>query len=601
MAAVRTLQAFFLFALVALLIPLSEASHKVFADLQSLDAVEATQVDDKLRTGFHFQPPKHWINDPNGVMQYKGVYHLFYQYNPKSAVWGNIVWAHAVSKDLVNWEILEPAIYPTAPFDENGCWSGSATILPDGKPVIMYTGIDADGRQVQNVAYPKDLSDPYLREWVKPEYNPVIAPDAGVNATAFRDPTTAWRGPDGVWRLVIGTKDNHRGIAALYRSRDFVHWAPAQRALHTGDTGMWECPDFYPVTDGDGNTRHVLKVSLDLTRYEYYTFGEYDHGADTYAPDATLADGDGGLRYDYGDFYASKTFLDTGKNRRVLWGWANESDSVADDVRKGWAGVQAIPRKLWLAPDGKQLMQWPVAEIESLRGSNHVNVTDKMVNGNSGRAVNYFEVKGLATAAQADVEATFQVMDLDKAEVFDDAAWRGADAQTVCAAKGADGKGGVGPFGLWVLASDDLKERTAVFFRVFKRDDGKKHVVLMCNDPSRSSYGEGLYKPTFAGFVDVDIAANGKIPLRTLIDHSVVESFGGHGKTAILSRVYPTKAIGDKARLFVFNNGESDVKVTNLNAYDMGSAKIITETKIGSDYPAQSDTKTAQRNRKIDI
>ncbi|XP_066164609.1 beta-fructofuranosidase, insoluble isoenzyme 3 [Oryza sativa Japonica Group] len=327
--------------------------------------------------------------------------------------------------------------------------------------------------------------------------------------------------------------------------------------------------------------KHVLEVSLDLKRYEYYTFGEYDHAADAYVPDAALADGDDGLRYDYGNFYASKTFLDTARHRRVLWGWANESDSAADDVRKGWAGVQAIPRKVWLAPDGKQLMQWPVAEIESLRG-NHVNVTDKLVRGGGGG--NYFEVSGLATPAQADVEATFQVMDLDKAEPFDPA-WRGADAQAVCAARGADARGGVGPFGLWVLASDELKERTAVFFSVFKRDDadvarvdgGKKHVVLTCNDPSRSSYAEQLYKPTYAGFVDVDIAPTGKISLRTLIDHSVVESFGGHGKTAILARVYPTKAVGDKARLFVFNNGESDVKVTNLNAYDMGSAKITTD------------------------
>ncbi|KQK13342.2 beta-fructofuranosidase, insoluble isoenzyme 3 [Brachypodium distachyon] len=564
----RTWVVFLLLALLSPSWPVAEASHHVSPDLQSLDAGLAA---DALRTGYHFQPPMHWINDPNGVMYYKGVYHLFYQYNPKAAVWGNIVWAHAVSTDLVNWVMLEPAIYPTAPFDVNGCWSGSATVLPDGRPAIMYTGIDGDGRQVQNVAYPKDLSDPYLREWVKPDYNPVIPPGSGVNATAFRDPTTAWLGPDGLWRLVVGTKDNHRGLAVLYRSRDFQSWAPAEGGpLHHGDTGMWECPDFYPVGDG-AQTKHVLKVSLDLTRFEYYTFGSYDHANDTYVPDAALADGERGLRYDYGNFYASKTFLDTAnKPRRVLWGWANESDSTADDVRKGWAGVQAIPRKLWLAPDGKQLMQWPVAEVESLRG-NHVNITDRLVEAGS-----YFEVQGLMIPAQADVEVSFAVVGgLDKAEPFDPA-WRGADAQTVCAARGADAEGGVGPFGLWVLASDQLKERTAVFFRVFN-DDGK-HVVLMCNDPSRSSYADHLYKPTFAGFIDVDLAkTGGKIPLRTLIDHSMVESFGGHGKMSILSRVYPTQAVGDKARLYVFNNGETDVKVTHLNAYDMRSAKISTE------------------------
>ncbi|KAL6843526.1 hypothetical protein ACP4OV_026588 [Aristida adscensionis] len=565
--------------LLALLLSSSSSCRAEEAEAPQQVAADAGHAaGDTLRTGYHFQPPEHWINDPNGVMYYKGVYHLFYQYNPKGAVWGNIVWAHAVSRDLVNWLMLPPAIYPTAPFDANGCWSGSATVLPDGTPAIMYTGIDDRGRQVQNVAYPKDPSDPYLTEWVKPEYNPVIAPGPGVNATAFRDPTTAWQGPDGLWRLVVGTRDNHRGIAALYRSRDFRRWAPAPRALHSGDTGMWECPDFYPITSpgaggAGGATKHVLKVSLDLTRFEYYTFGEYDHATETYAPDAALADGNGGLRYDYGNFYASKTFLDTAKGRRVLWGWANESDSAADDVRKGWAGVHAVPRTVSLAPDGRQLVQWPVAEIESLRGG-HVNVTGRLVRGGE-----HFEVAGLASPAQADVEAAFEVVDLDKAEPFDPA-WRGADAQTVCAARGADAMGGVGPFGLWVLASDGLRERTAVFFRVFKPacGGGGKHVVLMCNDPSMSSLAGGLYKPTFAGFVDVDIAkTGGKIPLRTLIDHSVVESFGGDGRTCILSRVYPTMAVGDKARLYVFNNGESDVKVTHLNAYDMRSAKITTD------------------------
>ncbi|XP_044367417.1 beta-fructofuranosidase, insoluble isoenzyme 3-like [Triticum aestivum] len=139
-------------------------------------------------------------------------------------------------------------------------------------------------------------------------------------------------------------------------------------------------------------------------------------------------------------------------------------------------------------------------------------------------------------------------------------------------------QGRLGPFGLWVLASDELKERVAVFFRVFKDGDAGKHIVLMCNDPSRSSYADHLYKPSFAGFIDIDILeTGGKIPLRTLIDHSMVESFGGHIRMSILSRVYPMQAVSNKARLYVFNHGESDIKVTHLNAYDMRSAKISTD------------------------
>ncbi|KQJ82525.1 hypothetical protein BRADI_5g09430v3 [Brachypodium distachyon] len=562
------------------------SSHIVYPELQSL---EAKEVDKELRTGYHFQPPKHWINGP---MYYKGLYHLFYQYNPKGAVWGNIVWAHSVSTDLIDWVGLEPGIYPSKPFDVNGCWSGSATVLPSGVPVIMYTGIDPDERQVQNVAYPANLSDPFLREWVKPNYNPIINPDQGINASAFRDPTTAWFGPDGHWRLVVGSKENMRGIAVLYRSRDFKKWIKAHHSLHAGLTGMWECPDFYPVAvAGMGSRSHrngmdtaelhdaavakevkyVLKVSLDLTRYEYYTVGTYDHAKDRYTPDPNFPDNDYGLRYDYGDFYASKSFFDPAKKRRVLWGWANESDTVPDDRHKGWAGIQAIPRKIFLSRSGRQLIQWPVEEVKSLRAK-HVNVSNKAV-----KSGDYFEVTGFKSV-QSDVEAAFAIKDLDKAETFDPA-WR-TNAQGLCHKLNSHVKGGVGPFGLWLLASGDLKERTAVFFRVFKTNDTAEHVVLMCNDPTRSSYESQIYRPTFAGFVNVDIAKNKRIALRTLIDHSVVESFGAGGKTCILTRVYPRKAIGDDAHLFVFNNGESDIKVTNLRAWEMKTPKMNAPEKI---------------------
>ena len=141
-------------------------------------------------------------------------------------------------------------------------------------------------------------------------------------------------------------------MAHLYRSKDFKNWIKAKHPLHSvPHTGMWECPDFYPVllsgsktgldTSAMGqNIKHVFKVSLDLTRYEYYTIGTYLPEKDRYVPDNTSIDGWAGLRYDYGNFYASKTFYDPLKMRRILWGWANESDTRDDDVAKGWAGIQ---------------------------------------------------------------------------------------------------------------------------------------------------------------------------------------------------------------------------------------------------------------------
>ncbi|KAL3536090.1 hypothetical protein ACH5RR_004551 [Cinchona calisaya] len=508
-------------------------------------------------------------------MYYNGVYHLLYQYNPKGAVWGNIVWAHSVSTDLINWIALEPAIFPSKVFDQYGCWSGSATVLPGNKPVILYTGIiDKNNTQVQNYAVPANLSDPYLREWVKPDDNPLIVATAGVNKTAFRDPTTAWLGPDGHYRILVGGRRKNRGVAFLYRSKDFKKWAKAKHAIHTSaGTGNWECPDFFPVTKQGTNgldtsvlgqnVKHVMKVSLDATRFEYYTLGQYYPQFDVYVPDNTSADNWKGLRYDYGNFYASKSFFDPSKNRRILWGWANESDSTDDDVKKGWAGIQLIPRTITLDPNGRQLLQWPVQELNTLRGNN-VHLNKQLLK--SGDLV---EVTGI-TPAQADVEVTFSFPSLDKAEPFDPS-WRNLDAQDVCSKRGSFVEGGLGPFGLATLASADLKEYTPVFFRIFK--DADKHVVLMCSDATTSSLKDKLYTPSFAGFVDVDLTDK-KLSLRSLIDHSVVESFGAGGKTCISSRVYPTIAVSDEAHLYAFNNGTETVTIETLDAWSMNIAKM---------------------------
>jgi beta-fructofuranosidase len=219
---------------------------------------------------------------------------------------------------------------------------------------------------------------------------------------------------------------------------------------------------------------------------------------------------------------------------------------------------------VWLDPSGKQLLQWPIEEVERLRGKWPVILKDRVV-----KPGEHVEVTGLQTA-QADVEVSFEVGSLEAAERLDPA--MAYDAQRLCSARGADARGGVGPFGLWVLASAGLEEKTAVFFRVFRpaaRGGGAgKPVVLMCTDPTKSSRNPNMYQPTFAGFVDTDIT-NGKISLRSLIDRSVVESFGAGGKACILSRVYPSLAIGKNARLYVFNNGKAEIKVSQLTAWEM--------------------------------
>ncbi|XP_039171226.1 beta-fructofuranosidase, insoluble isoenzyme CWINV1-like isoform X1 [Eucalyptus grandis] len=514
------------------------------------------------------------FSDPNGPMIYKGIYHLFYQYNPQGPVPGHKVWAHSTSTDLVNWTPQVPAIVRSQVYDINGCWSGSVTFLPGHRPAILYTGVNLQHQQGQNLAVPKNLSDPYLIEWVKSPLNPLMASTAanGINASSFRDPTTAWVGRDGRWRVIIGSKRDRMGMALLYRSKDFVHWTQAQRPLHSAEnTGMWECPDFFPIsaqvpvgldTSSNGpNVKHVLKVSLDDTKHDHYTIGTYNSSTDKYVPDEGSVESDSGLRYDYGKFYASKTFFDSKNNRRILWAWINESSSVDDDIKKGWSGVQAIPRTLWLDKSGKQLVQWPIVEIEKPR-TNQVDLPNKLIKGGT-----VLEVSGI-TAAQADVVVSFKVKELERADSLDPT-W--TDPQMLCSRKGALVKGSLGPFGLLVMASKGLQEYTAVFFRIFKGQN--KYVVLMCSDQSRSSLNHSNDKTTYGAFLDVDPLQE-KLSLRTLIDHSIVESFGGGGKSCITARVYPLLAVEDGTHLHIFNNGNQSVGVPKLSAWSMKKARI---------------------------
>ncbi|XP_076927757.1 beta-fructofuranosidase, insoluble isoenzyme CWINV3-like isoform X2 [Bidens hawaiensis] len=547
------------------------------------ESVLASSPEQPHRTAFHFQPPKNWMNDPNGPMYYNGVYHLFYQENPFGPLFSNqMYWGHSVSLDLINWTPLELAIAPTQPFDINSCWSGSATILPGNKPVILYTGIDSEYRQVQNLVVPKNLSDPYLREWVKYTGNPIINLPEGIQPYDFRDPTTAWLAEDGKWRIIVGSQKDKKGIALLYQSEDFVNWSKHESPLHeVVGTGIWECPDFFPVsvdsTNGvdtsvkenyaaNARVKHVLKVGLFDYHKDYYLIGNYSPEKENYVPQNELTLGT--LRYDYGKYYASKSFFDPVKNRRILMAWVNESDSVEDDIAKGWSGLQAFPRSIWLDQNQKQLVQWPIEEIEMLHENEASFQNENLEDGS------LHEILGI-TAWQVDVTISFKLSNLEEAEKLNPS---GIDPQLICSKMDASKKGKFGPFGLLALASHDLTEQTAVFFRVFQNNG--QYVVLMCSDQSRSSKRNGLDKTTYGAFADIDPQQD-EISLRTLIDQSIIESFGGGGKTCITSRVYPTLAIGDDARLFAFNNGTQSVVISELRAWSVKKARINVEETIG--------------------
>ncbi|KAJ0715954.1 putative glycosidase [Helianthus annuus] len=553
-----------------------EVNGRNLKDIISRVSIPAHKYEQPYRTGYHFQPPSNWMNGP---LLYKGVYHIFYQYNPYAATFGTIVWGHAVSYDLVNWIHLDPAIYPSHEADINSCWSGSATILPGNVPVMLYTGSDSQSRQVQDLAWPKNLSDPFLREWVKYTGNPILTAPEGVKDDCFRDPSTAWRGHDGVWRMVVGGDRDNNGMAFMYSSTDFINWTRYEYPLAEADaTGTWECPDFFPVamngTNGvdtsvyNGNVKHVMKTGFE--GIDWYSIGTYTPDFKNFLPQngLSLTGSIMDLRYDYGRFYASKSFFDDVKNRRVLWAWVPEYDSQQDDIEKGWAGLQSFPRAVWLDGSGRQLIQWPVEEIESLR-ENEVRLENKKLASHS-----VFEIEGV-TAAQADVIMSFKLENLKEAEVVDTSS---VNPQTLCTERDASSVGALGPFGLLAMASKDLNEQTAIFFRVFENQNGK-YSVLMCSDLSRSTVRNSIDTTSFGTFVDIDPRYS-EISLRNLIDHSMIESFGAEGKACITSRIYPKFVNYEDAHLFAFNNGTQSVNISQMRAWSMKNAEFVMDKSV---------------------
>jgi beta-fructofuranosidase len=335
------------------------------------DALRARLAADLLRPQFHLLPAKNWMNDPNGPIHWKGKYHMFFQYNPNAALWGNMHWNHAISDDMVRWKHLPVALAPTPGWDDSeGCFTGSA-VDDHGTATILYTGVKtvsperatlrdgyANFREVQCLATSKD---PQLRTWEKWK-KPVIEPPSEPRLTGFRDPFL-WRDGD-VWYLGVASGLRKvGGNVLLYRSNDLRQWEylhplaqgkwTERESANPVDSGeMWECPDFFSL-----GKKHVLLYST--AGGVCWETGELD-------PKELLFHSERRGILDHGAYYAQKTQLDARKNR-ILWGWITEKRSDAELRAAGWAGCMALPRVLTLSDDGELEMQ-VAPEVQALRG-----------------------------------------------------------------------------------------------------------------------------------------------------------------------------------------------------------------------------------------
>ncbi|CAM0908432.1 unnamed protein product [Alopecurus aequalis] len=524
------------------------------------------------RAGFHFQTEKNFMSGP---VYYRGYYHLFYQYNTKGVVWDDgIVWGHVVSRDLVNWRHLPIAMVPDHWYDNMGVLSGSITVLQNGALAMIYTGVfsnttDRSGMmEVQCLAVPADPNDPLLRSWTKHPANPVLVHPPGIKDMDFRDPTTAWFDEsDSTYRTVIGSKDDHHGghagFAMVYKTKDFLSFLRIPGILHRVEgTGMWECMDFFPVGGGDNSSSEVLyviKASMDDERHDYYALGRYYVAANMWTPLDPELDLGIGLRYDWGKLYASTTFYDPVKRRRVMLGYVGETDSRRSDEAKGWASIQSIPRTVALDEKTRtNLLLWPVEEIETLR----LNTTE--FNDISIDTGSVFHLP-IRPGSQLDIEASFR-LNASAVAVINE-----ADVGYNCSSSGgAATRGALGPFGLLVFASADGRgEQTAVYFYVSRGLDGGLRTSF-CNDELRSSQARDVMKRVVGSTVPV---LDGEtLSMRVLVDHSIVQSFAMGGRVTATSRVYPTEAIYAAAGVYLFNNATgASVTAERLIVHEMDS------------------------------
>ncbi len=325
------------------------------ADLHILEN-KFSYENDPFRLHYHPMPPIGWMNDPNGLVCFNGIAHLFFQFYPYEACNGSKHWGHLTSSNLVDWCYNKTVIAPDMPYDASGCYSGTAIAHKD-KLYLLYTG-HVEGKsagqlpvEVQCLAESSDGIN-----FSKYERNPVIYPRAEFDWN-FRDPKV-WRHEDRFY-CILGNCEGGHGRVLLYSSPDLISWKYVGVMLESdGSQGfMWECPDFFSL---DGQDILLLSPEgMENKRHStIYMVGSLDYATGRFTPKATHTLDDGN------EFYAPQTF--EYKGMRVLVGWMDKWFSQMPTQEYGWAGAMTFPRVLNLTAEGLLTME-PIASIEDIR------------------------------------------------------------------------------------------------------------------------------------------------------------------------------------------------------------------------------------------
>ncbi len=473
-------------------------------------AQQTTFYKEPFRPQFHFTPAIHWMNDPNGLVYYKGEYHLFYQFNPFGNRWGHMSWGHAVSKDLVRWQHLPLAIPEEK---DTMIFSGSCVVdhnnssgfakQPGEIPMVaIYTAHIEGKNQSQHIAYSLDDG----RTWTKYNANPVL--DLGKKD--FRDPKVFWYAPQQKWVMAVVLPIEKQ--AQFYSSKNLKEWQLMSSFGPAGDTtGIWECPDLFevPVKNEPGKTKWVLMHSP--APYMQYFVGEFD--GNTFTSDNPAAKI---YRPDYGpDYYAAIVYnnLPAG-HKPVSIGWINNWNYAQDIPTTPWKSAMSLPRELTVQKINNEwiLMQRPVPAINSLRGTS-------------------FTAKNMVVTGSKLLPVKGQMIEINVEMIV---------------ANGSQG-------GVRLAVKADKYIEIGY--------DAAKQVVYI----DRSKAGDASFHPAFAKQSRYETALqamNGKISLQVYFDKSIVEVFANNGQAALTAQLFP--GAGEEAiQLFSGSTGKTIFTIVN--------------------------------------
>lgn len=331
----------------------------------NISRMNGQNYQEQYRLQLHFSMPSGWANDPNGLIYHNGFYHLFYQHNPVSTVWGPMHWGHAISPDLIHWEHLPIALEPFEMGDIfSGCcvvdtnnvtgWSESVTQLP---VIAIYT-LHNESAQAQSIAYSSDNGV----SWTHYDMGRPVIANPGIED--FRDPNVFER--NGVFYMTLAVKDRIR----FYSSIDLKEWQELSDfglSPNEGDkSGVWECPAMVTLKDERGIEHDILIVSENgdergsllqyfVGKFDGTTFKTYNQSRVLWAENGF-------------DNYAAVPYHNDPNGRIILIGWMSNWLYGQVIPTSGWRGQMTIPRKLGLRTiDGDvHLIQQPIDELYDL-------------------------------------------------------------------------------------------------------------------------------------------------------------------------------------------------------------------------------------------